>query len=70
LTGFLRRETLSLQQAAQRADDVVAFAILHAAPAKSFAGDVVYADGADWDPGSGEGLYRRNALNTLWVFIG
>jgi len=30
---------------------------LHAAPSKIKVGDVVYADGTDWNPGSGEGLY-------------
>lgn len=32
-------------------------------------GRVVYADGTDFDPGSGEGLYRRTLANT-WVFVG
>lgn len=30
---------------------------LHEEPPKPFVGLVVYADGTDWNPGSGEGLY-------------
>lgn len=41
---------------------------LHTAPLKPRRGLVVYADGTDWDPGSGEGLYRYNG--TVWVFVG
>lgn len=29
----------------------------HAVPAKPREGIIVYADGTDWDPGSGEGYY-------------
>jgi hypothetical protein len=43
---------------------------LTAEPASPAAGMVVLADGVSWDPGSGEGMYRRNAANTAWVFIG
>lgn len=39
-------------------------------PARYWAGMYVMADGTNWDPGSGEGLYRRNAANSAWVFIG
>jgi len=39
---------------------------LHAAPSgKLENGMVVYADGVDWNPGSGEGLYERN--NGAWA---
>jgi len=31
--------------------------VLHVAPSKPRTGDVRYADGSDWNPGSGEGLY-------------
>jgi len=42
--------------------------VLNAAPAKPRQGMVVYADGTNWNPGSGEGLYRFNGSS--WVFIG
>ena len=43
--------------------------ILTREPDDRRSGRVVYADGTDWDPGSGEGLYRRSLAN-VWVFIG
>ena len=43
--------------------------IRHREPDNLRSGRVVYADGIDFNPGSGEGLYRRTLANT-WVFIG
>lgn len=43
--------------------------ILTAQPALMLAGMVVIAK-APWNPGSGDGLYRRNNANTAWVFVG
>jgi hypothetical protein len=45
------------------------YQILYNAPARVFPGLVVYADGTSWNPGSGEGLYRRSLSNT-WVKVG
>jgi hypothetical protein len=36
-----------------------------AAPARFADGDLVYADGSNWDPGSGEGFYGREG--GAWV---
>lgn len=36
-----------------------------AAPAKAVRGDIAYADGANWDPGGGEGFYYLNSQG-LW----
>lgn len=38
-----------------------------ASPAKAFAGMLVIADGTNWNPGSGGGLYRRSSDNTTWT---
>lgn len=38
---------------------------LHAEPARYANGDIVYADGSDWNPGSGEGFYGREG--GAWV---
>ncbi len=67
---FLRTELASIEQAANRADPQSELIYLHAEPARVRAGLMVLADGSDWNPGSGEGVYRRNAANTAWVFVG
>jgi hypothetical protein len=46
------------------------FTYLSAQPEKYWAGMEVLADGLNWDPGSGEGKYRRNFANSAWVFLG
>jgi len=33
-------------------------------------GLLAYADGTNWDPGSGKGLYRYDGDTTSWVKIG
>lgn len=42
---------------------------LHKAPVKPRPGDIRYADGTDWNPGSGEGIYRYSIAGA-WVFLG
>jgi len=44
--------------------NILPLQIHNAAPAKPTDGDVVYADGTDWNPGSGEGIYAR--YNSTW----
>lgn len=39
------------------------------APERIKQGDIVYADGSDFNPGSGEGIYFRNAAGS-WVKLG
>lgn len=43
----------------------VRFDILHDEPARFSDGDVVMADGTDWNPGAGMGLYQR--IGGAWV---
>jgi len=38
---------------------------IHTEPSKPRTGDIRYADGTDWNPGSGEGIYFYNG--TSWV---
>lgn len=40
----------------------------HAEPDKPFAGQLVLADGTDWNPGSGVGFYGYDG--TSWRFLG
>src|SRR4051812_24352784 len=64
--GFLRLETAALQRAANAADPFNELQTLHAAPSKVREGMVAIADGADWNPGYGAGMYVY--LNGEWVF--
>lgn len=70
LADFLRTEFQRLEQALNEPQDVARLRTLHVEPKKMVAGDLVIADGTDWNPGSGEGAYLRNAANTAWVFLG
>ncbi len=68
LIVFLHDELLRI---AQSYNDVVygLHEILYNPPIRIKPGMVVYADGTSWNPGGGEGLYRRTLANT-WVKIG
>ena len=46
---------------------VMALETLHAEPAYIRDGLIAYADGTDWDPGSGEGPYMY--FNSQWNFL-
>lgn len=54
---FLREELQILAQSLL--DDIIAVELRasHAAPKKPRVGMLVYADGTDWNPGGGEGVY-------------
>ena len=39
----------------------------HVAPTRPRGGDVRYADGSNWNPGSGEGIYFFNETTSAWV---
>lgn len=41
--------------------------VLHNEPLRPRDGMIVYADGTDWDPGSGEGIYGR--VNGSWAAL-
>lgn len=65
-----REEFARVQTALNDAQPEMRLKVLHAAPKRMFAGMVVYADGTDWNPGSGEGVYVRNAANAAWRHLG
>ena len=54
LTEWMHRE---LQRVSDAVDQVHDHNVEHAEPARPREGMVRYADGTDWDPASGEGLY-------------
>lgn len=43
---------------------------LNVAPTKPFNGMRVIADGANWNPGSGRGVYWYDASDASWNFLG
>lgn len=69
LAQTLLKELQEIANASEYAEAVI-FPVLHTPPEKFDPGMIVYADGTNWDPGSGEGIYRRNAANSAWVFVG
>jgi hypothetical protein len=62
LQEWIRRELQSVMAGFESTND---FEVLHAAPQKVKEGMVRYADGTDWNPGAGKGLYVYNG--TAWT---
>jgi hypothetical protein len=64
---FLREELVKIKAAI---DGLAAGHLdkTYAAPAKPRDGDIRYADGATWDPGSGAGVYVYRGA--AWRFLG
>lgn len=46
-----------LRQLSLKLGQAVVFTPLHVAPTKAQEGEVQFADGTDWNPGAGKGLY-------------
>jgi len=69
LATYIAAELDSVSRSQHEAVEGVLFTVLHSEPKRPRAGLVVYADGSDWNPGSGEGQYRFNLAGS-WVFIG
>ena len=58
-------ELQDLARALAEAQELAMLQVLHVEPIRLRDGMIVYADGTDWDPGSGEGFYGRQA--GAWV---
>lgn len=67
LQRFLREELARLKAAIDAVADGFA-PVVYAPPAKPRAGMLRNADGTQWNPGSGAGLYRYNG--STWNFLG
>lgn len=67
---WLRENNADLAQEFARPVDFLALKFRHVAPLNTFSGQIVLADGTDWNPGSGVGMYYRNEANAAWVFVG
>lgn len=70
LPEYLRQQESRSKAAAEADRPFLQLEVLYAAPSKVQAGMLVYADGVTWNPGAGEGVYRRNKGNTAWVLVG
>ena len=60
LPRYIFEELLKLQGALE-ANPTTFIEVKNATPARKKQGDIVYADGTNFDPGSGEGIYFVNA---------
>lgn len=69
LTRFVMEE---LQQIARMSGGVetVVIPVSNAPPTKTVDGHIAYADGTNWNPGSGRGMYRWDSGTSSWHFLG
>ena len=65
LPRYIFEEFLKLQNALSE-NPTTFIEVKNVAPDRIKQGDIVYADGTNFDPGSGEGIYFRNAAGS-WV---
>ena len=63
LPRYIFDELLRLQGALEE-NPVTYIEVKNAAPSRIKQGDIVYADGSNFNPGSGEGIYFRNAAGS------
>lgn len=59
-----------LYDAFEQGQSYVVLYMHNAEPERMVGNMVVLADGTNWNPGSGRGLYRRTPNNVAWTFIG
>lgn len=65
---WVEAEFRKLAEILNRGSDRLSIAPRNVAPSKPRTGDVVYADGTNWNPGKGEGVYVYNGSE--WVRAG
>lgn len=68
LYAWVREHFERLQVALQGPQDALTLRVLHAEPARYSEGTLVLADGSDWNPGAGAGLYIYRG--GAWVHLG
>lgn len=68
LAQYLFEEVNRISSAFDRLGSNLVLDELHVAPSRPVDGLVVKADGSDWDPGSGAGVYEYN--DGVWNFLG
>ena len=72
LPAYLFEELTKLSLALEKQRISLFLDELHVEPARKINNMIVLADGTDWDPGSGKGVYRWDAdvSPAAWVFVG
>ncbi len=68
LPGFILTELQAIAREWQQTQPFLLLDTLHASPSKPREGMCVLADGTDWNPGSGAGVYVYRA--SAWHFLG
>lgn len=68
IPGYLSTEVRVISQAIAGSQPYIILKALSAEPSTIKEDMTVQADGTNWNPGSGRGLYQRRA--GVWVFIG
>lgn len=65
LRGLVEQEFQRISREFAEKGSMLHLEVLHVAPEKPRDGMIVYADGANWNPGSGAGFYGREG--GAWV---
>lgn len=58
LRQWVEDEFMSIQGHTAQREDILDMRSLHVEPTRPRTGMLVFADGTDWNPGSGEGFYE------------
>jgi hypothetical protein len=72
LRRWVIRDSQAVQAAANASNDSLKARYLAASPARVYDGDIVFADGTNWNPGSGKGAYRVEVSGSTvtYTFLG
>lgn len=68
LRSYILREFYRIGDEMHGETEALFLVELHVEPSKPRDGQVIFADGTDWDPGSGAGVYVYRA--GAWRFLG
>lgn len=69
VADYLNRTLQELTRTTQEISEIT-LEELFAQPDKVQHGKLYFADGTDWDPGSGRGVYLYDSTGPTWRFLG
>lgn len=58
---YLNNELLKIEESLISQKDLLSLSTTNVAPSKVDEGDIRFADGADWNPGAGAGIYAYHS---------